>query len=363
MFEAIILAGLVLLNYSQALPTSPTVQQIQASRSDQGHLIDRRAEDSSIPLERDESAGIFTANMVIEGILLPMHVDTGSSQLWGAHESCQACRDAHMIVLDTVLPEECERKDIQYAAGTVTGCLANTSVSLGSYYVEDLRILLATDISEEIAMHGHLYSGTLGLADDKLTIGNTSTFGSSLFTQGQIPSPKIGFYLPGRNNPVDEGKMAFGNSIERFTTNIEPITLPRARPDDGVYVINVTKVSVGETTVASNQQAVLDTGSLGIGIPPSMSDNILSTIYGKITEEDGGKKVNGSSPLGENNLTSLSFTFDGKTFNVGYEELISTSQEDGQCWALMDTYKGNEADETWILGEAFLHTASPSYIL
>nr|XP_018264042.1 uncharacterized protein I303_03920 [Kwoniella dejecticola CBS 10117]OBR86200.1 hypothetical protein I303_03920 [Kwoniella dejecticola CBS 10117] len=259
-----------------------------------------------------------------------------------------------MVVIDTPLPDGCVGEEkIQYAAGTLSGCLTNTSVSLGQYSVENLTILLATNISKEVAANGDLYSGTLGLADDKLTNSNTSTFVSALYAAKQISEPEMGFYLPGGNATDDQaGQMVFGNpSDSQHATSNEPVNLERARPEDGVYVVNLTEVSVGGESVAAQQIAVLDTGSIGIGIPSSISEDIFDKVYGDTTEDHGGRKVDCQSPANTGNDISLDFHFKDKTFSVKYEELVSKPEDDGTCWALIGTYDGvEEADEKWVLG-------------
>nr|XP_019002425.1 uncharacterized protein I203_04906 [Kwoniella mangroviensis CBS 8507]OCF65886.1 hypothetical protein I203_04906 [Kwoniella mangroviensis CBS 8507] len=147
-----------------------------------GRTLWERAETDVITLKEVGDGSGYTVDMVIDGILMPIHVDTGSSQLWVAHKSCQTCVSAGMTYIDADLPEGCT------AAGIISGCLVNTSVSLCEYALGDYAVLAATQVSEEIATNGELYSGTLGLADDKLTNSGGSTVISALYKQGQITS-------------------------------------------------------------------------------------------------------------------------------------------------------------------------------
>ncbi|WVQ70268.1 uncharacterized protein L199_008494 [Kwoniella botswanensis] len=315
----------------------------------------RRAETNVIALNEVGDGSAYTVDMVIDGILLPIHVDTGSSQLWVAHRTCQTCINAGMTYIDADLPEGCTGDEkIEYAAGTVSGCLVNTSVSLGEYTQEDYAVLAAKEVSEEIATNGELYSGTLGLADDKLTNSGGPTVISALYKQGQINSPEVGFYLAGKNGNATESKMVLGDSSSvSHAPDKESIVLSRAIQEDGIYVVDLGDVIVGEKSIATDQVAVLDTGSIGIGIPSSISQDVFKDIYGEIKDEDGGKKVSCQSP--NSNTISMTFALGNKQFGVMYNDLISKPDDDGLCWALVGTYQGvDDSDKKWVLGDAFL---------
>ncbi|KAK6902753.1 hypothetical protein I203_108012 [Kwoniella mangroviensis CBS 8507] len=301
-----------------------------------GRTLWERAETDVITLKEVGDGSGYTVDMVIDGILMPIHVDTGSSQLWVAHKSCQTCVSAGMTYIDADLPEGCTGKEkIEYAAGIISGCLVNTSVSLCEYALGDYAVLAATQVSEEIATNGELYSGTLGLADDKLTNSG-------------------GFYLAGKNRNDTESKMVLGgSSSSSHAPDKDPIILTRATQEDGMHVVDLADVSIGEKSIAMDQVAVLDTGSIGIGMPSSVSQDKFKDIYGENKDEDGGKKVSCQSP--NSNTTSMIFAFGNKQFGVMYDDLISKPDEDGLCWALVGTYQGvDDSDKKWVLGDAFL---------
>ncbi|WWD01588.1 hypothetical protein V866_008533 [Kwoniella sp. B9012] len=315
----------------------------------------RRAETNVIALKDVGDGSAYTVDLVIDGILLPIHVDTGSSQLWVAHRSCQTCVTAGMTYVDVDLPEGCTGDEkIEYAAGTISGCLVNTSVSLSEYTLEDYAVLVATQVSEEIATNGGMYSGTLGLADDNLTNSGGPTVISALYKQGQINSPEVGFYLAEKNGNDTESKMVLGDaSSMSHAPDKDPIVLSRALQEDGIYVVDLANVIVGEKSIATDQVAVLDTGSIGIGMPSSISQDIFKDIYGETKDEDGGKKVSCRSP--NLNTTSVVSVFGNKQFGVMYDDLISMPDDDGMCWALVGTYQGvDHSDKKWVLGDAFL---------
>ncbi|OCF72037.1 hypothetical protein I204_07301 [Kwoniella mangroviensis CBS 8886] len=266
-----------------------------------GTTLSGRAETDVIALKEVGDGSGYTVDMVIDGILLPIHVDTGSSQLWVAHKSCQTCVSAGMTYIDADLPEGCT------AAGTISGCLVNISVSLGEFALEDYAVLAATQVSEEIATNGELYSGTLGLANNNLTNSGGPTVISALYKQGQITSPEVGFYLAGKNGNDTESKMVLGGS----------------------------------------------SSSPGYRV----SQDKFKDIYGENKDEDGGKKVSCQSP--NSNTTSMIFAFGNKQFGVMYDDLISKPDEDGLCWALVGTYQGvDDSDKKWVLVDAFLQNLS-----
>ncbi|OCF55235.1 hypothetical protein L486_07348 [Kwoniella mangroviensis CBS 10435] len=243
-------------------------------------------------------------------------------------------------------------------AGTISGCLVNISVSLGEFALKDYAVLAATQVSEEIATNGELYSGTLGLANNNLTNSGGPTVISALYKQGQITSPEVGFYLAGKNGNDTESKMVLGgSSSSSHAPDKDPIILTRAMQEDGIYVVDLADVSIGEKSIATDQVAVLDTGSIGIGMPSSVSQDKFKDIYGENKDEDGGKKVSCQSP--NSNTTPMIFAFGNKQFGVMYDDLISKPDEDGLCWALVGTYQGvDDSDKKWVLVDAFLQNLS-----
>nr|XP_019002424.1 uncharacterized protein I203_04905 [Kwoniella mangroviensis CBS 8507]OCF65885.1 hypothetical protein I203_04905 [Kwoniella mangroviensis CBS 8507] len=144
-----------------------------------------------------------------------------------------------------------------------------------------------------------------------------------------------------------------GSSSSSHAPDKDPIILTRATQEDGMHVVDLADVSIGEKSIAMDQVAVLDTGSIGIGMPSSVSQDKFKDIYGENKDEDGGKKVSCQSP--NSNTTSMIFAFGNKQFGVMYDDLISKPDEDGLCWALVGTYQGvDDSDKKWVLGDAFL---------
>ncbi|WRT66963.1 uncharacterized protein IL334_003928 [Kwoniella shivajii] len=316
--------------------------------------IKREEQLETIRLDVKAEGAAYTVQMVIDGILLDIHVDTGSSQLWAAHKSCENCVSGKMTVIDTEIPDDCsDQVKIQYATGSVSGCLVNTTISLGQHTLESYPLLVATDISAEIAANGDIYSGTFGLASDSLTNSGSPPVLSQLYKDNKIGSPEVSFYLPRQTaSEFAQSGMFIGDPARTQYADITNFAvLSRAGNNDGLYAVKMDSISVDGKAITFDQVAVLDTGSAGIGYPSSLSGSMMPAIYGELEAEAGGAKV---SCTASSDDLSLRFQFEGKNFPVRYENLVSKPDGDGKCWALVGTYQSDSEDK-WILGNAFLH--------
>ncbi|WVR00091.1 hypothetical protein IAU59_007233 [Kwoniella sp. CBS 9459] len=302
---------------------------------------------------------IYTMNITVDGATLPVHIDTGSSQLWVPHASCGDCVNSGMKYINTALPEECAGSashTIQYAKGKVTGCLVNTSVTLGDDTLAQYSVLAVTQVSADITANAEYYSGRIGLAGSNLTIDKGPTVISALYQQGTIQTPVVGFYLPHRDEAWDS-EISFGDpETSEHADAQKQVTLPSVGDPNEHYVIRFDEFRINGQPVSGSNTAYIDTGFSGLGVAQSLHEYVLKQIYVNYTKEESGISVP-CYPAYE--WPTLTFQFSGQGFDIDYRDMNTHPDDDpdGKCWSMIsgmpENYKGLETP--WVLGDTFLH--------
>ncbi|WWC85808.1 uncharacterized protein L201_000675 [Kwoniella dendrophila CBS 6074] len=344
---------------SQSDTATSESQSAQPSESQQGGLQLPEASSTQIansPIttldveDTSQIGTIYTIDVGVEGVELPVHIDTGSSQFWAAHESCKECKENGMTTINTTLPSDCGQDDnyltIYYAMGWVKGCLVNTTLTLGEDTLSSYPILAVTQAGDGLEKLGDYYSGLIGLAshDDSPSVVST------LYSQGAIQEPIVGFYLP-RAGEQEDSEITFGDpTTSEYADQNAYVTLPRQGASNGNYIVRMDSFEVaGSATVFGGADCYLDTGSSGIAIPKDLLSQVYSSVYG-INSEDSTATPPCQAP---GNITGLHITFGGRKFEVPYQDLVYKS-DNSTCGPMLSSYQGETSDK-WIFGDAFLH--------
>ncbi|WRT70111.1 uncharacterized protein IL334_007105 [Kwoniella shivajii] len=315
-------------------------------------------------LEADDITGagtIYTIDVIVEGVTMPVHIDTGSSQFWVAHDSCAACKQGGMQTINTALPDDCSTNNytVNYAIGQVTGCFVSTSLTLGEDTLHNYSILAVTSVSGDTASQGVYLSGLIGLASAGQTPNGSPTVVSALYQQGLIQAPVVGFYLP-RSGDNLESEITFGDPTT--SEHADPshfVNLTRQGNENGLYIVQMDSLNINGNAVTNslNQKVYLDTGASAIAVPFSTLSEVWNSTYGYFIDvKDQAQLGNATVPCpnehGKNHAQGLSVMFGGISFDVPYEDLVA-EDEAGQCWPLITTLAS--IDNMWLLGDAFLH--------
>ncbi|WVF72905.1 hypothetical protein IAT40_007723 [Kwoniella sp. CBS 6097] len=302
---------------------------------------------------------IYTMDITVDGATLPVHIDTGSSQLWVPHASCAPCVKAGMRYVNTTLPDNCAsdgRHELKYAKGAVAGCLVNTSVTLGDDTLAQYSVLAVTQVTADITANAEYYSGRIGLAGSNLTIDKGPTVISALYEQGHIQTPVVGFYLPHRDEAW-ESEISFGDpETSEHADTQRQVTLPSVGDPDEHYIVRFDEFKINGQHVAGSFTSYIDTGFSGLAVALSLHEHVLKEIYVNYTKEESGVSVP-CTP--EYEWPILTFQFGSQAFDIDYRDMITHPDDDpdGKCWSLIfgmpEDYKGLETP--WVLGDTFLH--------
>ncbi|WWC72117.1 uncharacterized protein I206_106077 [Kwoniella pini CBS 10737] len=309
-------------------------------------------EDSDLTL--DNTGGLaYTIDVNIGGINIPVIVDTGSSAFWVPTSSCQTCKDAAMTISPLVVPDGCESQNITYGIGSAEGCYAHGAVQIGPYTVPDVGLMGVTAVDKALASSGSVLSGILGLAGETDGDGQP-TLVKSMYDLGLIKAKTVGCFLS-EDDDVDS-EITFGDvtTSEHADAN-HKVTLKSAPNEMSLYEVTMDSLTVGNDSVSSSKTVIIDTGSSYIYIPEEDALNIYSHLPSPKSSDQGYLL-----PCNPVNPPNLTFTFGGMGFDLQYKYLIGADvgSQDGYCWAKIGSLKGMD---TWVIGDAFLHTIYTSF--
>nr|XP_018261020.1 uncharacterized protein I303_06737 [Kwoniella dejecticola CBS 10117]OBR83178.1 hypothetical protein I303_06737 [Kwoniella dejecticola CBS 10117] len=241
---------------------------------------------------------IYTIDVMVNGVALSVHVDTGSSQFWAAHDRCQECKQNGMTTINTYLPESCGQDasttTIYYAMGWVKGCHVNTSITLGEDTLQNYPVLAVFEAGGGVEKLGEYYSGLIGLGTEGSDDDGVPTVVTALYQQGAIQQPIVGFYLP-RAGDNQESEITFGDpATSEHADESKMVNLARQGGDSGHYIVRMDSFVIGSTTVAQAADCYLDTGPFhvapqhqilgyGLHLGDKVSKFRIEILYSKMT--------------------------------------------------------------------------------
>ncbi|WVW86297.1 hypothetical protein I302_108339 [Kwoniella bestiolae CBS 10118] len=305
-------------------------------------------------LNLDNTGGLaYTIDVNVGGVAIPVIVDTGSSAFWVPTSSCETCKQAAMTISPLIVPDGCESQNITYGIGSAEGCYAHGAVSIGPYKVPDVELMGVTAIDQALASSGSVLSGILGLAGETNSDGNP-TLVKAMYDLGLIKAKTVGFYLS-EDESIDS-EITFGDvtTSEHADPN-HKVTLQSVPNEMNLYEVTLDSLIVGSEAVSGAKTVIIDTGSSYIYIPEEDALAIYAHLPLPKTSAQGYLL-----PCAPENPPTITFTFGGKAFDLEYKYLIGADvgSQDGYCWAKIGSLKGMD---TWVIGDAFLHTVYTSF--
>ncbi|GJJ14017.1 hypothetical protein Clacol_008274 [Clathrus columnatus] len=208
--------------------------------------------------------------------LFEVQFDTGSSDLWVPSVSCQACEkkvdyNASASSTHASLPGNFS---IEYQNGqSVSGPFVKDTVSIGLLTVTDQVFSPITNITKDFAVAD--YVGIIGLALPALSANKTTNnFVYNAWKQGRIDRNLFGMRLGSENGSF----ISFGEADDGlFTGPIERHSLSR---DDGYWIIGDASLNLNSSTIVSNFETIIDSGSTNIYAPTAVAQAFYAQIPG-----------------------------------------------------------------------------------
>lgn len=330
----------------------------------------------------DESNAIYYLNTTITDSktnyneTLPLLLDTGSANSWAYNESCSsdACKAVYRFDDSKASIKTESTFELVYSGDKISGDLINTSDNNLNFSIDGLSLnnftLGLTDESPSM-FDDYKVSGIIGVSSSS----SSKNYISQLYESNLIDQPIFGLslvssdqtikYLNSNNKqsnlPSDYGGLViFGSQAskltKKFTEKDLVVYTDISDNDNSYWLINVTEITShndsASADIASDRQALIDTGTTGLALPKSDADSLHSKLFGSslVTDNSGNYAF-----LCNDTNSNITFTINDHDFNLSLSDFkgneYSGSGLDGYCASKI---QGLDDNDYWILGAAFL---------
>lgn len=326
--------------------------QSQAPRDNNYALVkgDEPSMTHSVSIDNDghDLSYFSTVKFGSKGQEMLMLLDTGGTNTWVFGSDCKspACQQ-HNTFGDqnsATLKINTDPWKVGYGSGTVSGVLANDTVSFAGFDL-DMTFGLALNATDDFCLFQ--MDGILGLARSGDSEIGTPTFMDMVADSKMLKSNIIGISLSRTSDGANDGEMTFGD-VDR-TKYLGDITYTGAAANLNRWQIPVDDAGVdGKACNFTGKSAIIDTGTSYILIPPSDAATLHALIPG-------------SSPKGENfivpcdSTAKVQFTFSGVTYDVSPKDYIG-GPADSSGKTCVSTIIGHQVfgPDDWLVGDVFL---------
>ncbi|KAL1950396.1 hypothetical protein VTO73DRAFT_5520 [Trametes versicolor] len=276
--------------------------------------------------------------------------DTGSSDLWVPAASCASC-GSHALYDPSASSSGSKQNgtfSIQYGDGSTTSGLPYTdTVTVGGITVTNQVFAAVTNESAQFTSDPA--DGVFGLGFPALSRLGGQPFMFAAMAQGAAPSGEFAFKLDQNGSELFIG----GTNPALYTGDIEFHNVTSKL--SGFWQIGGGSVSVGGKAVASDFEAVIDSGSTIISAPPAAAKAFWDAVDGaQVFDADQGLWAVPCAAVPE-----VAFSWGGKTwtisaddFNAGLTDVGSTLCVGGLAGADLGL-----GEDTWLLGDTFMKSA------
>ncbi|CAK3788785.1 acid protease [Lecanosticta acicola] len=226
----------------------------------------------------------YVAPVSIGGNTWQLIVDTGSSNTWcGAQSACEKTSTGKSTGGSV---------SVSYGSGSFSGTEYTDQVSFGGLTVKSQSIGSASQSQGFSGVDGIIGFGPQDLTQNTVSNANTvPTFMDNLYSQKSISTEVLGVYFkPESGSDTDDanGELTLGGTdSSKYTgslTYFPRLTSGSASPYWGIAIASFT---YGSTTLASNAQGIVDTGTTLIYIPSAAYNNFLSATGGTTDSSSG----------------------------------------------------------------------------
>ncbi|OCF32627.1 endopeptidase [Kwoniella heveanensis CBS 569] len=258
--------------------------------------LTKRATNGEVTNHNLDTSYSATVNVGTPAQALDIVLDTGSSDLWVADESCTTGACTGMSTYDASSSSShvnvSSTFSIEYGSGTASGNLVQDLVTLGGFSVASQTFAACNEVSSGLLSTG--VSGIMGLSWQALAYSKATPWWITLAKSSSWSEPLFAFHLARYRNvanasPVepDGGVATFGFLDSSLYSG--DITYTSVSSDAQYWQIPMDKMTMQGKTVSlgSSNMAAIDTGTTLIGGPEA----IITAIYANIP---GSERMTGS---------------------------------------------------------------------
>jgi len=269
--------------------------------------------------------------------------DTGSANLWvpntkpflSSHSVYSHGKSSTYHANGTVFK-------IQYGSGPVSGVYSADDVMIGDLKLKDFTFAEVDKTSGlGLGYRFGKFDGILGLGWDSISVGGVPTVMNALVGSKQLPQPVFAFYL-GNNQP---GELIFGGvDPKHYTGDFKFVPLS----SESYWEINLDGVKLGDASVSSTKNAIVDSGTSLLAGPTAEVKAIANKL--------GAKSVLGKEYTVDCSaeLPDLSFTLGGQDYPLKKEDLILQQSGSSCILGLMGVDVPAPRGPLWILGDVLM---------
>lgn len=320
-------------------------------RSTGTNLITNQNADSSF----FGSVAIGTPAVAFDVIL-----DTGSSDLWVADDSCQTgCNRVatYDVTTSSTFKNLSEPFNIQYGSGQAAGSLGQDVVQMAGFSVENQTFGAVDAVSSGLL--NSPVSGLIGLAWQTIASSGATPLWQTLASSGKWDQPLMAFQLtrfinaanPEALEPGGTFTMGFVND-SLYTGTIDYQNIPDT---PSYWILPMTSMTVQGKSVSiptgTSSYSAIDTGTTLVGGPASAIQSIFAQIPGSAP---GTGSWEGYYTYPCDTQVNVAISFGGPSWSVSPADFQLTAISQSQCvGAFFELATGSSAP-SWIVGDTFL---------
>ncbi|KAJ1979702.1 hypothetical protein H4R33_005657 [Dimargaris cristalligena] len=284
-----------------------------------------------------------------------VNFDTGSSDLWLPGLDCPspACVSHRTFqpARSSTFQTDGREFSIGYGDGThAEGVLVSDTLTIGGIRVANQTFAMATAESEELERNE--YDGMFGLAFAELSsVEGLRTPLDNMKDQGVLDRGVVAFHLSRKQIADGSGGHVDFGYIDPTMYTGELLYIPLSRAY--YWEVEVQAIHVGDRDIGVEGQAMIDTGTTLLVVPPYVADLIhqqLDQAWKNLGNGDGNWLVPCS--LADRPGT-LDFQMAGQRFPIPFANLIYAPFEEDPDYCYSAITEGTD-EGLWIIGDSFI---------
>ncbi|KAG6823933.1 hypothetical protein H0H92_008573, partial [Tricholoma furcatifolium] len=325
-----------------------------------GKSKSKRGHTTSIPMINYEDS-LWYGEISVGTPAKPFSVqfDTGSSDLFvpGSRCTSSACSDHHKYTpSSSTSSKDLGRKwRIEFADNsTASGELYDDVVVIGKVSARSQAVGAATKYSDDFVVSSFPADGLSGMAFPEVSTFNATPFLFTLYAQGQIDVPQVGFKL------ADKPQLTVGgidfDLIDTDTLVWTPVTTR------GYYQVALDDFIINGTPMPAGYDAIIDTGTTVI----YGTSHIVAKFYAAIP---GAKEASKTVGFGFytypcDAVVNATLVFDGQPFEIKTENFNLGQVSSGSSDCVGGIAANDDSEKTtalitpdpiaWLVGDVFL---------
>ncbi|KUI64884.1 putative aspartic-type endopeptidase opsB [Cytospora mali] len=329
-------------------------------------------------LDNEETLYFINATLGTPGQSLRLHLDTGSSDLWVNTASSTLCSRNSQPCSFSGTYDANSSSTYEYVGSWFNISYVDGSGASGDYVTDNITVggTTLTDFQFGVGYTSSSSQGILGIgyAVNEVQVGRAQlaayeNLPAKMASSGAIASNAYSLWL--NDLDANTGQILFGGvDTDQFTGELYTLPVQREGSLHAEFLITLTGVSLGDTTIAENQAlpVLLDSGSSLTYLPNSMAETIYKKVSAEYDSSEGVAYV--ACSVADDTDTSVNFNFTEPVISVAMNELVlDVYTSAGKRPQFTD---GTEAclfgiapagSSTTVLGDTFLRSAYVVYDL